>query len=153
MDGAGRFHPAAPRFLSDNIHTICNFKNMIADRIYDGFSFWLVIAYEKLQERNALIMKERGKKKSNIFKILRLCMGLSLNDMAEKCGVSAVYLNELERGKKLKPSDNILGKIASACGIKIDTLRFFIEDCQGEALDYQKYLLQSLEHYAQTKQK
>lgn len=59
-------------------------------------------------------MKERSQKRNNIFRILRLCMGLNLNDMAEKCGVSAVYLNELERGKKLKPSEQILEKIASA---------------------------------------
>lgn len=90
-------------------------------------------------------MEERSQKRNNIFRILRLCMGLNLNDMAKKCGVSAVYLNELERGKKLKPSEQILEKIAGACGIKIDTLRFFIEEHQGEAADYQKYLLQSLD--------
>lgn len=98
-------------------------------------------------------MKERSQKRNNIFKILRSCMGLNLNDMAEKCGVSAVYLNELERGKKLKPSDHILEKIACACGIEIDTLRFFIEEHQGEALDYQKYLLQSLDNYAKDMKK
>lgn len=151
IDGAGRYHPAAPRSYRTIYIRYATLKNMLVSSC-DEFSSRLVIAYERLQERNAIIMKERGQKKSNIFKILRLCMGLSLNDMAEKCGVSAVYLNELERGKKLKPSDHILSKIASACGIKIDTLRFFLEDCQGEALDYQKYLLQSLEHYAQTKQ-
>lgn len=97
-------------------------------------------------------MKERSQKQSNIFRILRLCMGLSLNDMASKCGVSAVYLNELERGIKLKPSDQILEKIAVACGIKTDTLRFFIEEHDGKELDYQKYLLQSLEKYAQSVQ-
>lgn len=93
-------------------------------------------------------MEERSQKRNNIFKILRLCMGLNLNEMAEKCGVSAVYLNELERGKKQKPSNHILGLIANACGIEIDTLRFFIEEQQGEALDYQKYLIQSLNNYA-----
>lgn len=98
-------------------------------------------------------MKERSQKRNNIFKILRLCMGLNLNDMAEKCGVSAVYLNELERGKKQKPSDQILEKIAGACGMKVDTLRFFMEEHQGEALDYQKCLLESLERYAQNMQK
>lgn len=98
-------------------------------------------------------MEERSQKRNNIFRILRLCMGLNLNDMAKKCGVSAVYLNELERGKKLKPSDQILKKIADACGIKIDTLHFFLEKHQGEAADYQKYLLQSLDNYAKDMQK
>lgn len=95
---------------------------------------------------------ERSKKHSNIFRILRLCMGLNLNDMAEKCGVSAIYLNELERGIKSKPSPQILEKIAKACGIKIDTLRFFLETKSGQALDYQQHLLQSLEEYAQSNQ-
>ena len=37
---------------------------------------------------------------TNIFRILRTCMGLSLKEMAKKCEVSAVYLGELELGKK-----------------------------------------------------
>lgn len=94
-------------------------------------------------------MEERGQRGNNIFKVLRLCMGLNLNDMAQKCGVSAVYLNELERGIKQKPSDQILGKIADACGIKIDTLKFFLEEHPDKTIEYQKYLLQSLENYAQ----
>lgn len=105
-----------------------------------------------LERKWKIIMKnERSQKRSNIFRILRLCMGLSLNDMAEKCGVSAVYLNELEREIKQKPSEQILKKIAGACGISVDTLHFFLETKSGQALDYQQHLLNSLEDYAQSK--
>ena len=95
-------------------------------------------------------MQEKGRKKSNIFKVLRLCMGLSLNEMAEVCDISAVYLNELEREKKTRPSDDVLQKIADACGLKVSTLKFFIEQQQGESLNYQKHLLESLEIYAES---
>ena len=95
-------------------------------------------------------MLERRKKNSNIFRVLRSCMGISLNEMAERCGVSAVYLNELEREKKTKPSEDTLKKIADACGLKLSTLQFFIDEKQGQSLDYQLHLLSSLELYAQS---
>lgn len=88
-------------------------------------------------------------KKNNIFRILRLCMGLNLKEMAEKCKVSAIYLNELERGKKENPSDQILEKIASACGLKAGTLQIFVGKSQGEAPEYQRYLLKALDDYAE----
>ena len=87
-------------------------------------------------------------KKNNIFRILRLCMGLNLKEMAEKCKISAIYLNELERGKKENPSDQILEKIASACGLKVSTLQIFVGKSQGEAPEYQRYLLRALDDYA-----
>lgn len=105
------------------------------------------------RKRDNKMANERSKKNSNIFRVLRLCMGLSLSDMAEKCGVSAIYLNELERGIKSNPSPQMLERIAKACGIKIGTLRFFLETKSGQALDYQQHLLQSLEEYAQSKQR
>lgn len=111
-----------------------------------------MVIYGKSQERIDTKMREQRQKQSNIFRVLRLCMGLSLNDMAKKCGVSAVYLNELERGIKMKPSDQILDKIAVACGIRPATLHFFIENHDGKELDYQEYLLRSLEEYAQSVQ-
>lgn len=84
----------------------------------------------------------------NIFKILRLCMGLSLNQMAELCNVSAVYYGQLERGVKCNPSRTFVSDVARACGIKPETLEFFITKQQGEALDYQNSLLESLERLA-----
>lgn len=96
---------------------------------------------------------ERSRKKSNIFRVLRLCLGLSLTEMAERCGLSAVYLSELELGKKTNPSEQTLQKIADACGLRLDTLRYFTEVKTGDSLDYQTHLLHSLEYYAQSMQK
>lgn len=84
----------------------------------------------------------------NIFRILRICKGLSLKEMANECNVSAVYLSELELGKKTKPSEEIIKKIANACEIKPQTIQFFIEQQKGNSLDYQKHLLNSLENLA-----
>jgi len=88
----------------------------------------------------------------NIFRILRTCMGLSLKEMAEKCKVSAVYLGELELGKKAKPSDDIIRKIADACGINAKTIHYFLEQQKDESLNYQRYLLSSLERLVEKTQ-
>lgn len=98
-------------------------------------------------------MKNDGiRKTNNIFRVLRLCLGLNLNEMAKLCGLSAVYLNELELGKKTNPSDFTLQKIADACELRLDTLRYFTEAKTGDDLDYQSHLLRSLEYYAQSMQ-
>ena len=93
-------------------------------------------------------MKYKKNRAQNIFKILRLCMGLSLNDMAKLCNVSAVYYGQLERGEKSNPSRVFVWDVARACGIKPETLEYFLTAKQGKALDYQKSLLESLERLA-----
>ena len=90
-------------------------------------------------------MDSKKESTTNIFRILRTCMGLSLNEMSKRCGVSAIYLSELELGKKTKPSEEVIEKMANACGLKTDTILFFIEQQKGDALDYQRCLLDSLE--------
>lgn len=98
-------------------------------------------------------MSNENTTSTNIFRILRTCMGLSLKEMSERCKISAIYLNELELGKKTKPSEEIIQRFANACGIKPQTISFFIEQQQGESLDYQKCLLESLERLANKLQK
>lgn len=93
-------------------------------------------------------MAYMAKNLMNIFKILRLCMGLNLNQMAELCNVSAVYYGQLERGVKCNPSRAFVSDVAKACGIKPETLEFIITKQQGETLDYQNSLLESLERLA-----
>lgn len=93
-------------------------------------------------------MKDKKGAVMNIFKILRLCLGLSLNEMAELCNVSAVYYGQLERNVKNNPSRTFVADVAEACGIKPETLEFFITRQQGETLDYQNSLLESLERLA-----
>ncbi len=89
---------------------------------------------------------------TNIFRILRTCMGLSLKDMAVKCNISAVYLAELELGKKIRPSDIVIRKIADACEINSQTIYYFLEQKKGDSLNYQRYLLSSLEQLAEKMQ-
>lgn len=83
-----------------------------------------------------------------IFKILRLCLSLSVNEMAELCNVSAVYYGQLERGIKTNPSRAVVASIAKACNMKPETIEFFITKQQDERLDYQTTLLESLERLA-----
>ena len=72
--------------------------------------------------------KTRNLEKHNytIFRILRMCMGWNLQQMAEKCKLSAIYLNELELGKKTNPSDKVIEQIAQVCGLDTDSLKFLI---------------------------
>ena len=44
--------------------------------------------------------EETQSKGNNIFRLLKQCMGYSLAELQDLTGISAVYLNELERGKK-----------------------------------------------------
>ena len=81
----------------------------------------------------------------NIFRVLRQIEGLSLKDMATKCQISAVYLAELETGKKGNPSDDIINKIADGCGITPQTIRYFLTRPQG-SVDFSKHLLASLDN-------
>ena len=97
-------------------------------------------------------MSSESMSSTNIFRVLRMCMGLSLKDMAERSNISAIYLSELELGKKTKPSDEIIQKIADACGIKAQTINYFLEQQKGESLDYQRHLLASLERLAEKTQ-
>ena len=94
-------------------------------------------------------MSNRKNVNMNIFRILRTCLGLSINEMAKLCGVSAIYLSELELGKKTNPSKEIIKKIADACEIKEQTINYFIEKQTGESLNYQQCLLESLERLAE----
>lgn len=85
---------------------------------------------------------------TNIFRILRRCLGLTTLEMAQRCKISESYLKELERGVKNNLSKDDLKKFADACGIKEETLSYFIEEQQGKTLDYQRKLLVTLEHLA-----
>ncbi len=49
---------------------------------------------------------------------------LSLRELAEKVGVSAAFLSDIELGRRY-PSDNKLAKIAHALGTSLDELRTF----------------------------
>lgn len=89
--------------------------------------------------------------KLNVFRMLRQCMGYNLKELEKLTGVSSVYLNELERGVKKKPSMEIISKIAKAYGIKEYTLWYLFSEQRGNDLHYQEYLLKSLEMYVKSR--
>ena len=89
-----------------------------------------------------------NKGNNNIFRILRMCYGLGIEDMAEKCGVSSVYYGQLERGTKENPSKKVIEQIASACGIRAKTIEYFLAQKEGAGLAYQQSLIHSLERLA-----
>lgn len=62
----------------------------------------------------------------SIYRLLRDCLGLTAGEMAARCGISAPYWSELERGAKANPSDETLGRIAAACGLHPATLGLLI---------------------------
>lgn len=83
---------------------------------------------------------------NNIFRVLRSILGLSAVEMAGRCDISAVYLRELEHQKKGNPSDTTIQKIASAAGIRVPTVEFYMEHPQN----FQEILLRALDDYAQS---
>lgn len=80
---------------------------------------------------------------ANIIRTLRRCSGLTIQEMADRCGLSAIYLHELELKKKTNPTDQILKKIADGFGISLGTIRYFGE--VEPEFDYQRFLIKSLE--------
>jgi putative transcriptional regulator len=59
-----------------------------------------------------------------MFKIkhIRERNGITQEKLAEKVGISRIYLNELENGRKKNPSFKLLEKIAKALEVKISDL-------------------------------
>lgn len=88
------------------------------------------------------------KNKDNIYRIIRNCLGLSVKEMSEICGLSAVYYSELERGIKTNPSIETINKIANACGITVNTLSTLMK---ADTELIRKHLIQSLEIMIQSR--
>ncbi len=68
---------------------------------------------------------------SEKIRLLRLSKGWKLKQFAEKTGISAASLSEIERGGGARPQN--LKKIAEALGVEIDTL---IKDGAQETKKY-----------------
>ncbi len=62
----------------------------------------------------------------NKIKKYRIQKGLTLKEVADKCGISAGYLCHLEKGSRKNPSIEVMQKIAKALD-KTITEVFFIE--------------------------
>lgn len=63
-------------------------------------------------------MQELGE----ILKMSREGMGLTLRQVEESTGISNAYMSQLENGKIKKPSANVLYKLHSLYGVKLEEL-------------------------------
>lgn len=80
---------------------------------------------------------------SNNIKALRKQLGWSQELLAEKTGVSAPYITQIEVGKR-KPSLEIVEKLASALGVEYKTLFEPYNSKIVESSDnFSKHLLES----------
>lgn len=80
-----------------------------------------------------------------ILKSLRIVSDLSIKELSEKTGISASYIAEIERGKKTKPSIEILDKYSKALGIKKTTIMYFQEEFEEQDYDLKNMLYKILE--------
>ncbi|SFM34675.1 helix-turn-helix domain-containing protein [Pelosinus propionicus] len=65
------------------------------------------------------------------LRLVRLAHGYKSKEVAEKIGVSASYLSEIESGKKT-PTLDLLQKYSDVFGIRLSTLMFFAEELNRE---------------------
>lgn len=85
----------------------------------------------------------------SIIRFLRTCKGMSQKDFAILCGISPIYCQGLENGKRNNPSDEVINRIAEVCGIKSSTIRFFLEKRSEEGEKCRSVLIHSLESLEQ----
>ena len=67
-----------------------------------------------------------------IIKEYRVQQGMTIKELAEKVGISRVYLSMIESGKADNISSKVLVNIASALGKKVDDLiddKIFYSNC------------------------
>jgi transcriptional regulator with XRE-family HTH domain len=65
------------------------------------------------------------------LRLVRLAHGYKSKEVAEKLGVSASYLSEIENGKKT-PTLDLLQKYSGFFDIRLSTLMFFTEELDRE---------------------
>ena len=56
------------------------------------------------------------------IKARRLAMGFTGKDFARKCGISAAYLSQLEKGVRTRPSDELLSSAAAILRCSVEEL-------------------------------
>lgn len=78
---------------------------------------------------------------SENIKSLRKKLGWSQELLAEKTGVSAPYITQIEVGKRT-PSLDIVEKLALALGVEYKTL-FEIKNENPNSLEFSKHILES----------
>lgn len=93
--------------------------------------------------------------KLNVFKIVRMCLGLTVTEMSQRTGASVDYLKSLETGRQANPSDKFIETFTAGVGngLKPETVKFLFAQQTGKSKEYQRYLLEALNLYAIEHQK
>ncbi len=80
---------------------------------------------------------------SEVLRLLRISQDLSIKDFAEKTGISASYISEIERGAK-KPTLEMINKYSKAIGVSTSTILFFEEESKKNQYGYKELLIEIL---------
>lgn len=91
-----------------------------------------------------MLEKEQKPIICEILKLLRIINNYSIKDLSEKAGISVSYITDIEKGKKTKPSIDILDKYSKALGIKKTTIMYFQEEFEEKDYDLQNMMLEIL---------
>ncbi len=91
-----------------------------------------------------MLEKEQKPIICEILKLLRIINNYSIKDLSEKTGISVSYITDIEKGKKTKPSIDILDKYSKALGIKKTTIMYFQEEFEEKDYDLQNMMLEIL---------
>jgi len=78
-----------------------------------------------------------------IIKQLRLAEGVTQGFLAEKLGISRVYLSQVERGR-LQPGLNLLKSVSQECKIPLPLLFAYDQDCQSPIFESLQGILTDL---------
>ena len=81
---------------------------------------------------------------AKVLKMLRVSNDLTIKELAEKTGISASYISDLENGRKKEPSIEIIQKYSEALNVSIDTIVYFTKEAKGKQWEYQKMLYELL---------
>lgn len=76
----------------------------------------------------------------NVYKLLRIANNKSVSELAGEIGVSASYISEVEKGKRL-PSNALRKKYSEVLGVKESTILYFDEESREKNLGFQELLL------------
>lgn len=77
---------------------------------------------------------------ANVLRILRISVDWTIKEAAKELGISASYISEVEKGKKI-PSKKILDVYAEKIGLPEDWIDLLIIKQRKQQYTYQKLLL------------
>lgn len=87
---------------------------------------------------------ERKKGIGYVLKLLRIAREMSAKELANKMGVSASYITEIETNNK-KPSLDMINKYSEALEVKKNTIFYFDDQGSENGYNYKHLLVEMLQ--------